>query len=199
MLILCALWLQPGVGAEVRSIHIDCDRDSAGADTIALAASRHPDLLVLEHCSPQDIEFWLQVLEKKFSRLYTLWLKAVKLRSPPLQPWGGGERRPCSRIHQGLEKLKISGTEFGPGFQGVLDPLLACSTSLHSLELSDNLQGYFSAIPAESILRLNASHSQLAELPEGMFSALRQVEDLDLSANRLVKIPNGVFRYTILT
>ena len=177
------------VESETRSIHINCESEDPG---FHLKSKEYldPDLLVLDQCNLQDIEFWLRFVEKNYPNFITLWLKGVKVselgfRTP--------EKTQCSGVVRRLEKLKISETAFTEQNSEILQPLLQCR-SISSLELNENVQGFFSRILASNITLLNASNSNIKELQDGVFSDLKLIEELDLSRNRLVKLQGGVFR-----
>ena len=59
------------VESETRSIHINCESEDPGFN-LESADYRDTDLLVLDQCSLQDIEFWLRFLEKNYSNFIHL-------------------------------------------------------------------------------------------------------------------------------
>jgi len=176
------------VESETRSIHINCESEDPGFN-LESEDYRDPDLLVLDQCSLQDIEFWLRFLEKNYSNFITLWLKGVKVSEMGFRT----ENPHCAGTHKKLEKLKISETEFTEKNSETLESLLRCR-SISTLEVTENIQGFFSRIQSSNITLLNASNSNIKELQDGVFSDLKHLEELDLSKNRLVKLQGGVFR-----
>jgi len=155
--------------------------------------------ILLSNCSTDTIQHVIHQIPS----VTDLWLHTVTL--PQINHWQGRrhqqQQATVAADFPGVSQLltvKISHTAFSSANMAAgLATWLNCAVSLEQLDLSEcsgAVAQLVAGLTGHQLRLLNMSSSQLSssELPETVFKQLAQLQVLDLSHNRLARLPAGL-------